>query len=85
MRTHCCGCSIAGLVYRVFCVTKPGLPVRAYDDVSDFKIYVCDVGLMWAMAQLFADVLGSESPAFVEFRGGRYGRECGVAVFGCEF
>ena len=59
----------AGLVYRVFCVTRPGLPVRAYDDVSAFKIYVCDVGLLRAMAQLPAEIFGSESPAFVEFRG----------------
>ena len=59
----------AGLVYRVFCVTRPGLPVRAYDDVSAFKIYVCDVGLLRAMAQLPAEIFGSESSAFVEFRG----------------
>ena len=59
----------AGLVYRVFCVTRPGVPVRAYDDVSAFKIYVCDVGLLRAMAQLPAEIFGSESPAFVEFRG----------------
>lgn len=59
----------AGLIYRVFCVTKPGLPVRAYDDVSAFKMYVCDVGLLRVMAQLPAEILGNGNPAFVEFRG----------------
>ena len=59
----------AGLIYRVFCVTKPGLPVTAYDDVTAFKIYACDVGLLRAMAGLPAEALWTESPLYKEFKG----------------
>jgi hypothetical protein len=59
----------AGLVHRVFCSTKPGLPVSAYDDVSAFKIYLCDAGLLRRMAQLPAEVLNGNSPMYTEFKG----------------
>lgn len=59
----------AGMIYRIFCSSKPGLPLSAYDDLSAFKIYLCDGGLLRAMAQLPADVLWSESPLYTEFRG----------------
>lgn len=36
----------AGLIYRVFCTTKPFLPLKAYDDLSAFKVYLSDVGLL---------------------------------------
>ena len=59
----------AGLIYRVFCATKPGLPLSAYDDVSAFKIYLCDVGLLRVMARLPVEVLWTESPLCREFKG----------------
>ena len=59
----------AGLVYRVFCSSKPGLPLSAYDDVSAFKIYLCDAGLLRAMAQLPTEVLWSDNPLYTEFKG----------------
>lgn len=59
----------AGLIYRVFCATKPGLPLSAYDDVSAFKIYLCDVGLLRVMARLPVEVLWTESPLYREFKG----------------
>lgn len=59
----------AGLIYRVFCSSKPCLPISAYDDLSAFKIYVCDVGLLRAMAQLPPRVFWSENPLYMEFKG----------------
>lgn len=59
----------AGLIYRIFCSSKPGLPLSVYDDVSAFKIYLCDGGLFRAMAQLPAEVLWSENPLYTEFKG----------------
>lgn len=59
----------AGLVYRVFCSSKPGLPLSAYDDLSAFKIYLCDAGLLRIMAQLPAEVLWSDNPLYTEFKG----------------
>lgn len=59
----------AGLIYRVFCSSKPGLPLSAYDDVSAFKIYLCDGGLLRAMSRLPAEVLWTDSPLYTEFKG----------------
>lgn len=59
----------AGMIHRLFCSTKPGLPLSAYDDLAAFKIYLCDGGLLRAMAQLPADVLWSENPLYTEFKG----------------
>ena len=36
----------AGMIYRVFNITKPGLPVSAYADLSAFKVYACGCGLL---------------------------------------
>lgn len=59
----------AGMIYRIFCSSKPRLPLSAYDDLSTFKIYMCDGGLLRVMAQLPADVLWSENPLYIEFKG----------------
>ncbi len=59
----------AGMIHRLFCSTKPGLPLSAYDDLVAFKIYLCDGGLLRSMAQLPADVLWSENPLYTEFKG----------------
>jgi hypothetical protein len=59
----------AGLVHRVFCSTKPGLPMSAYDDVSAFKIYLSDAGLLRRMAKLPADVFTSNAALYTEFKG----------------
>lgn len=59
----------AGLLHRIFCASKPGLPLGAYDDLSAFKIYLCDTGLLRAMAQLPADVFRADNPLFTEFKG----------------
>lgn len=59
----------AGLIHRVFCSSKPGLPLSAYDDVSAFKIYLCDGGLLRAMSRLPAEVLWTDSPLYTEFKG----------------
>ena len=59
----------AGMIYRIFCSSKPGLPLRAYDDLSAFKIYLCDGGLLRVMAKLPADVLWTDNPLYTEFKG----------------
>ena len=59
----------AGLIYRIFCSTKPGLPITAYDDVSAFKIYACDVGLLRAMSGLPVEALWTDTPLYKEFKG----------------
>ena len=59
----------AGMIYRVFCSSKPHLPLSAYDDLSAFKVYLCDCGLLRRMAQLPAEMLWTENPIYVEFKG----------------
>lgn len=45
----------AGLLHKVYRSTAPGLPMSAYDDLSAFKIYPVDVGLLRKLRELFSD------------------------------
>ena len=58
-----------GLIKQVYRVTKPNLPLKAYIDFSAFKLFMVDVGLMVAMANLDAKVLLNGSTIFEEFKG----------------
>ena len=59
----------AGMIYRVFCSAKPGLPLKAYDDISAFKIYLCDIGLLRRLSVLPADAVVGNNPLYTEFKG----------------
>jgi predicted AAA+ superfamily ATPase len=59
----------AGLAYRIFANTKPCLPLSGYDDLSAFKIYLADVGLLRRLAKLSPEVILSSSPFYMEFKG----------------
>ncbi len=59
----------AGLVYRIFANTKPHLPLIAYDDITAFKLYLSDVGLLRRLANLSPDIILSGSNLFTEFKG----------------
>lgn len=59
----------AGMIYRVFCMSKPGLPIAAYDDLSAFKIYLCDVGLLRVLADIPVEVLWTDKGTYTEFKG----------------
>ncbi len=59
----------AGLVYRIFCSTKPSLPLSAYDDLTAFKIYLPDVGLLRRLSQLDPVAIVEGNRLFTEFKG----------------
>ncbi len=59
----------AGLVHRVFRCAKPGMPMSAYRDLSAFKLYAADVGLLRRLANLSPDAFGDASRLFTEFKG----------------
>ncbi len=59
----------ARLVHKVFRSTAPGLPVSAYDDLSAFKIYLVDVGLLRRLALLAPTAFGEGNRLFTEFKG----------------
>ncbi len=59
----------AGLIYRVNLCTKPSLPLSAYDDISAFKIYSLDVGLLREQSQLAPSAIGEGNRLLTEFKG----------------
>ena len=59
----------ARLVHKIYRSTAPGLPVAAYDDLSAFKIYLADVGLLRRLAQLSPTAFGEGNRLFTEFKG----------------
>jgi len=58
-----------GLIRQVFRVSKPGLPLKAYEDFSAFKLFIVDVGLLGAMTDLDAVTLLEGDRIFQEFKG----------------
>lgn len=61
--------SDSGLVYKVHRIVKPGLPLKAYEDFSAFKLFVVDVGLLGAMTGLSAKTIIEGNRIFEEFKG----------------
>lgn len=59
----------ARLVHKIYRSKAPGLPISAYDDLSAFKIYLVDVGLLRRLAQLDPTAFREGSRLFTEFKG----------------
>ncbi len=58
-----------GLVIRVPRVSKAGLPLLGYADLTAFKLFLNDVGLLSAMCDLDARTLLEGSQIFEEYKG----------------
>ena len=58
-----------GLVHKVHRVTAPSLPLKAYEDLKAFKLFLVDVGLLSCMVGLRQDVLLDGNELFKEFKG----------------
>ncbi len=59
----------AGLVYQIYCASKPGLPLSAFDDLNAFKLYMLDIGLLRSLAKLPPEIFTNPNPIFSEFKG----------------
>lgn len=59
----------AGLLTRVRKVTRPGIPLYAYEDKEAFKLYLLDVGLLGAALHLDAKTLLDGNALFTHARG----------------
>lgn len=59
----------ARLVHKIYRSSAPGLPIAAYDELSAFKIYLVDVGLLRRLAQLAPTAFGEGNRLFTEFKG----------------
>lgn len=60
----------AGLVYKVPRCTKLALPLDIYEDLSAFKLYVADLGLLGAMANTEPAQVLVNNNIFSEYKGG---------------
>jgi predicted AAA+ superfamily ATPase len=58
-----------GLVHKVYRATAPRLPLKAYEDLKAFKLFIVDVGLLSCMTRLRQDVLLGGNELFKEFKG----------------
>ena len=59
----------ADLVKKVSKITKPALPVSGYEDLTSFKIYMGDVGLLRKHSCLAVSAFSEENRLFTEFKG----------------
>ena len=59
----------AGIIYQVFNISKPGMPLSAYEDRDAFKVYACDCGLLRRLAHLPASVVTDPIANYTEFKG----------------
>ena len=58
-----------GLLIKIHRISKPGIPLIAYQDLSVFKLFLHDVGLLGAMAGIHISVLLNGNEVFTEFKG----------------
>lgn len=61
-----CDC---GLIYKVSRVNGAGIPLKAYEDLKAFKLFVADVGLLGCMTGLRQRTLLEGNDLFAEFKG----------------
>lgn len=59
----------ANLVSKVYRISAPRIPLSAYDDLSAFKIYMADVGILNRLSLLSPKAFGEGSRLFTEFKG----------------
>ena len=59
----------ADLVKKIYRSKSPGVPMSAYDDLTSFKLYVVDVGLLRRLALLAPSAFREGTRLFTEFKG----------------
>ncbi|MCD8097825.1 MAG: ATP-binding protein [Lachnospiraceae bacterium] len=61
--------SDCGLIHKVSRVNAAGIPLKAYEDLKAFKLFLVDVGLLGCMTGLRQRTLLDGNDLFVEFKG----------------
>ncbi len=59
----------AGLIYKVMRVKLPQVPLKFYEDINAFKLFMLDVGLMGAMVDASAESILVDNRAFSGYKG----------------
>ena len=58
-----------GLVYKVNRVNEPHMPLKAYMNMSAYKLFMLDVGLLGALSELPAETILEGNDIFIGFKG----------------
>ncbi len=61
--------SDCGLIHKISRVTGVGMPLKAYEDLKAFKLFMVDVGLLGCMTGIAARTILSGNDMFTEFKG----------------
>lgn len=59
----------AGLIHKVSLCQTPRIPLKSYEDLSSFKIYALDIGILRVLSEIDASVYMDSSSLFSEFKG----------------
>lgn len=59
----------SGLIYKVNRVNEPHIPLKAYINMSAYKLFILDIGLLGALSDLPAKTILEKDEIFVEFKG----------------
>lgn len=59
----------SGLIYKVNRVNEPHMPLKAYINMSAYKLFILDIGLLGAFSDLPAKTILEKDEIFVEFKG----------------
>lgn len=59
----------AGLVYKILRVSKVDKPLKFYEDIDAFKLFVLDLGLFGALSEVDAKDVLVNNNAFTEYKG----------------
>ena len=59
----------AGMIHQVHRVSRPGMPLKAYEDFSAFKLYAHDVGLLCAMSDIPQRIVLDGNELYTHFKG----------------
>lgn len=58
-----------GLLLKSVKISKPSLPLIAYEQMNTFKLYLLDVGLLSALSELDAKTIVDGNAVYTEFKG----------------
>ena len=59
----------AGAVYKITRISKASIPIKGFEDLDSFKLYIVDIGLLGAMAGLDAKTLINGNEIFEQYKG----------------
>lgn len=59
----------AGLIHKISLCQTPQIPLKSYEDLSIFKIYCLDIGLLRVLSELTPEAYLSDSLIFKEYKG----------------